>query len=461
MAKMVLTEEEKKEQFDWYIEIAKNYSVKPLNLNAPKEEVYAEFIKRYMTKEMDQASKFYKVLEKSYATYKPEKLKDILSYEDIKIKKSTDLLELFFEDLIGSKQKFKNIVEFNETLTRLHTQKLEDVFGNIAFATCSYITVKEDSAFKGPFIKSMKDRGYVMAEGFQNIFIHKNPHEKLEIKKENQGLLLDAYKEIVRIYVDHYSDFVKKDRQTVEKFWDVVKLATENIEARLTIESKRSEEFLSCKAKLTNCFEVSLKKVFKNSRISELFEEFEAVKDATKRLETKNASESDKLLVNKFYKMIEKVGEVLSVVGKDGQPHPVNYYLATKFEPLEFIEIITYLQKKDIWTEEQRKLITQVKTLIRKNFDKQNCTAIPKSILGKDLNVKEVLDIRFKGVITRTKTSLVDLTDEKDYLQFVKNVEDVVKKYDFPHSEWCISLIGKEFIKGRQPVYYTEKTNEK
>ena len=92
----MLTEEEKKEQFDWYIEIAKNYSVKPLNLNAPKEEVYAEFIKRYMTKEMDQASKFYKVLEKSYATYKPEKLKDILSYEDIKIKKSTDLLELFF-----------------------------------------------------------------------------------------------------------------------------------------------------------------------------------------------------------------------------------------------------------------------------------------------------------------------------------------------------------------------------
>ncbi len=453
MAKIKLTEEEKQEQFEWYLELAKNYAVKPLDLNKGKDLVFADFMNRLFAKEFDQGAKIYKLLEKSYAMFQPEKLKEFLSYEDIKIKKPIDLVSAFFNDfIVKTEQPFKNLVEFNDTLAKCYVDEIEKDFGNFAFAPCSNINMKDD--FKANFLKYMKDKGYIVVDNYQNFFIRENGKEK--IGDENQKVLLNAYETIVKMYIDHYSDFMKKDRQSFDRFWNVVKLNLENIELRLTSESKTSEIFVKNKAKADQFFQVSMKKVLKNSKITEQFEEFEKVKSAVKNLVADIADENDKKTVNDFYKMIEKVGDALSVVGKDGQPYPVNYYLVTKFEPIEFLDIVTYLQKKDIWTDEQKNNLSRIKTLVRQNFP------VPaQSPLGKDLKVKEVLDLRFKGVKTKTKSSYVDLSEDSAYTQFVKKVEDVITQHNLPRSELCITLIGKEFMKGREPINFKFVNREK
>lgn len=450
MASISLTEKEQEEQFEWYAKLVRNFAMKPIDLGAPKDEVFAELISRIFEKKLEPVDRVYKTIERSYLEHKPEVLREYLSLEDLRIKNPIQLVERFFSDYIkddcGS---FKNIGDFNDALAKVYVDKIEEIFGNVVFVPSSNITAKSDNSFKSKYLKYLAAKGYVPTENLQNFFMRPGA-DNSENKKgvAEQRILLEAYDSIIKIYIDHYSSFAKKDKETFEKFWEMVKFNLDRIEDKLTSESKQNEKFVKNREKAKHHFEVILRQSVKNnSKFSEHFKEFEKVKVSVENILQGKSSEEDKKRVNEFYGMIEKVGKVLSVVDENGLNYPVNYYVATKFEPPELVEILTYLQKRPIWTEEQLEKITTVKTKVRQNFP--NPTSSP---LGKGVKVKDVLDHRFKGTTTRIKNSVVDLSDENAYATFVEGVENVIKEYDLPYSELCITLIGQEFCRKRPAV---------
>lgn len=450
MASIELTREEQEEQFEWYKKLVRNFALKPIDLSASKEEVFAELISRIFEKKLEPVDRVYKTIERSYLEYKPDVLKEYLSLEDLRIKNPIQLVGRFFSDYIkDGETSFKNIGDFNDALAKVYVEKIEEIFGNAVFIPSSNINAKSENSFKSKYLKYLSAKGYVATDGFQNFFMRLGAEIKtVEKHGVGQRILLESYDNIIKIYIDHYSSFAKKDKETFDKFWEMVKFNLDRIESKLTDESKQNEKFVKNREKAKHHFEVVLRQsVTKNSKFSEHFKEFEKTKISVENIVQGKASEEDRKQVNEFYGMIERVGQLLSVVDEDGVNYPVNYYVATKFEPSEFVEILTYLQKRPIWNEEQRVKIATVKTKIRQNFSVPTCAP-----LGKGVKINEVLDHRFKGTTTKIKNSVVDLSDEAAYAKFVDDVEKVIKEYKLPCSELCITLVGQEFCRKRPPV---------
>lgn len=455
--KLELTLAEQEEQFEWYAKLIRNFAMKPFDLSASKEEIFAELISRTFEKKLEPVDRVYKTIERSYLEHRPEVLREYVSLEDLKLKKPIELLERFFREYIKEDvEPFKNIGDFNDALAKVYVDQIEEIYGDMAFIPSSYINAKANNTFKSRYLKYMADKGYVAADSLQNFFIRADGKGKGGAKIANQRILLEAYETIVKVYIDNYSSFARKDKESFDRFWGMVDFNLERIEGKLTEQSKKDPRFVRNKERARHYFEVILhQSVRNNAKFTEHFKEFEKVKASVDKVALGGATEEDLKRISEFLKMVENVGVALSVVDEKGMNYPVNYYVATKFEPCELIEILTTLQKRQIWTEEQAKKIASTKTKIRQNFPTQM-----QSPVGKGVKVRDVLNHGFKGSMTKINGVVVDLSKEDVYDKFVESVENTIKQYDLPYSELCISLIGKEFCRKRQAVNFkgAEKT---
>lgn len=450
-----MTELEKEELFDWFKERVKMARGKEIDLTLPRDELLISFMDRALKYEFKTGEDIQNIIQKSFVKYKPDVLKEFVDLEDLKLKKPAELklLSRFFNDYIeNSGKNFKNMTEFYEELARCYAQKIEDIYGEMAYLDLSSFK----GEFKSKICDALKENGYIAFKGDPNFLIGQNFEKTIEVKEENQNYLLETYEKITKKYIVNYADYIKNNKEKFEQFWDMISMFIENVEMRLSEQSKQNPNFIKNKQKVIECFEVALDKSIKNNvRFSEHFAEFERVRKAIedKRRGIESA-EADRR-INMFFRMIKKVDDVLSIEDENGQNYPINYYTATNFEPSEFMDVLnTFKGIKNFWSKEQLQLITSVSTKVRKTFLGQTTIHYKKFA-----NVRDVLDLRFKGSTITNKNGVLDLSNMAAYQSLVENVEDIIKTHKLPSSAMCITFIAKDLTRGRHPINLKETKN--
>lgn len=450
MAKITYTQAELDENFDFFKSIVLKNRTKSLNLDASKEEVFVEFMNRLFANEFKQTDNLHNLMAKTYVQHKPNEIRSFVSLEDLEIKKPIRLVSHFFNSYIKDGDfQFNTIADFNDALAKVYADKMEEVFGDIVFVNYNNVNLKDEFSFKSKFIKYMSEKGYKTFSDDPSFMICENKKHPVEAKEENQKFLLDAYNNVVKIFVSNYANHIKKNEEKFDRFWQTIKLFVDNVELRLTSESKRDPQFIKDKKVVDSYFEVGLHDVKKkNTKFGKHYDKWEEVKKAIKKVSENTALPQDKKTINDFYEFILQIGKALTVVDENNQNYPLNYFVLSEYEPAEFLDMLTYLQKKDALSDKQKDDIAAVKTLVRQNV----FTYFSQANIGKSFKVKEFLDMHFKGVIKKNKNFSIDLENEENYSQFVGNVEKVIKQYNLPNTEQCVKLLGNELTNGRKPI---------
>lgn len=457
MAKAKITKEMLDENFEWFKEIVKNYHVKTINLNLTKEEILDEVMTKIFAGDFDNLKSASKIVIKSYVEQKPEEIKPFVSLEDIEIRKPLLVLQDFFSKYIKEGEyTFKTFAEVNEELAKVYSDKMEDVFGDVVFVNYPNLNLAETYSFKRKFLAKMQEKGYKEFSQ-DSCFLIKNKIEQPQIKQENQSMLLRAYNDVMQIYVENYRDFQRKDKESFEKFWELIELFLDNVEVRLSEESKKNPKFVENKQKADKFFEANLHEVkSKIAKFGKHYQDLEKARIASKKIAQGQASEQDLKSVDDIYQTILQVGKVLSIKDEKGINYPANYFTATKFEPSALLNIINFIEKDANLSQEQIDKLAPIKTMIRQAFPNFSQTNI-----GNNFEIVQLLDLRFKGVKKTNENVLYDFSDDKQYKNFVEKVENVVKENNLPKTEQCIYYVARDLANGRYPINLKENEKHK
>ena len=450
MDKKIHTEENQNSEEESFYEWMETMPDKALDLSKDKEEVFWDFYNRllagdYKEKGNSKASFIWvaRAFVKSY--YEAGKEKEIESFIDkeawkVKYKSNFPLITKFTNDFFSDeKVEIKNSEEMKKCFASIAAQKLSTIFGSCVQVTNQNDKVV-DTGFKLAVKRMLEDKGYVEKAGFMT------GGPQAEINEKYQPMILNMYVNTANSFVRHRSGLKRKmDDNKFESVWDAVEEYLQNCESLMTENTKKNPNFKKAKAEYEA--QKSIKHHIRdNYTLTGIYGDYyNNVLSCVKRFKAKTNTPKDNEIAAEFLKRTQKIHRALSYKDSLGRSYTCNYYVYTDTPPMSMVYLIGDFSKNvPGLSDKDVKMLAETKTLVRRAFgerirNKQNVHSYPAALQ------------MFKF---RTKDH--DLTDEKNFENFTREVENNVKKFNLPRTELCAQMVGIDLLKGKTPVKIEE-----
>lgn len=438
------------------------FDEKTFNLESPRIDIFYDFFKKFLNNDYKNMQDFARGILKSYmftATDEivPVEIVPYIKAEDLKIRE-IPLINKFLNDYIvdeGKSVEIKKSADTYKAVAKIIVDKLDEVFGDVVYLNMMDQSVKISSELKRTLAEAYKQNGYVAYTRDPRFLIRQTSDgKKPEIKEEYQPMLLTMYSTIVKRYIIEYANHIHQNL-SIEKFnefWDVVELYLSSVESRLSEESKKSEKYLKYKEVVDKFYSTTKEKVrrscIKEGRNGDYYK---LVKTAIDQLNKGEATDETREVLKDFYSKIEKVNKGLRIKDENGDNYPANYFVCMPVHPSMALELMTKLQKTGFLNEEQIKFVGDTKLLMRKSLPVANVYSPIVSNTGDVENPRSVLTPL--KIYTRYPDGRVsDLAGDEEYGCFVDKVEKYIEEHNLPKNNVCITMIGKDIARGREPL---------
>lgn len=434
-----------------------NFDEKSFNLKTSKADIVYDFYNRFLNNEFQGIKEFTRAVLKSYVMAKDEEIKPFVSPEDFAIKKPVELINKFLNDFIinGKPVQCENSEDVYKALAKIIATNTEEIFGHMLYLNLLSPKSKSFGDTKKFLIEEFKNRKYLpYIKDDQRFLIKIRPISIVENNQNQQRILLETYISAVNIFIDgyrgHFSEAVKKDK--FNKFWDAVGFFLSNVERKLSEENKISEDFVQAKKNVEN-FYGTTKEILRRSKTAEgrngVY--YNLVKESLRNFLDGKASDEEKNALNAFCNKVKVLNKALKITDEKGQNYPVNYFACMPIHPATMLSLLTRMQNSGILSDELARIFGETKSLTRASFTttKDNFPVFGNT--GDVTSIEETLR-SFKGQEQVVNGYVCDLSDENQYDMFVEKVEKVVDKNSLPKNQLCITYIGKDIIRGREPI---------
>lgn len=448
--------------YENFREWALGFNEKTFNLESSKIDIFYDFFKKFLNNDYKSMQDFSRGILKSYIVASTDEVVPIeivpfIKAEDLKIK-DIALINKFLNDYIvdeGKSVEIKTAAETYRTVAKILVDKLDEMFGDVVYLNMMDQNAKISNELRRYLSEAYKSNGYVAYSKDPRFLIRQTSDDKkVEIKEEYQPMLLTMYSTIVKRYIIEYGNHIHPNL-SVEKFnefWDVVELYLNSVESRLSAESKKSEKYLKYKEIVDRFYTVTKEKIrrtcIKEGRNGDYYK---LVKTAIDQLKKKESTAETMEVLKDFYSKIEKVNKGLRIEDENGENYPANYFLCMPVHPSMAIELMTKLQKTGFLNEEQIRFVGDTKRLVRTSMPVANVYSPVISNTGDVENPKNILT-PFKIFTKFPDGNVSDLASEEKYNCFVSKVEKYMEEHNLPKNNVCITMVGKDIARGREPL---------
>lgn len=438
---------------DWVLRL----KVNEFDLNDSKEQLFFQLFDRIENNEFEKVTTLTNAVLKSY--YVCGKEKEIFDFVDagsLRVKKPVEMFNAFLSDyVLEEKVECKTPNELYELISKTVADKLIELYGShIYFPLMS--TAFKTYEIKRKIGESLKQRGYVSNKKDQRFLIGNPKEQNQNTKYQNQ--ILSTYLKIVDAYIKDkaYTNHISKNLSVEQynEFWSVVRDTLKSLESRMLNETKNSDQFVESKKLADTFFEEKIDKAYqkytKDGRFGEYYNE---LKTSVGNLLKGEQTVQDNEILKEFYQRIEKLNKALKIKDEKGQNFPANYFACMPIYPTIVFPLISKIEKSEILNEEQKKVLSETKSLIRLTFpdltviNNGNCCELGRAL--RSFRIKYVQEHK-----------VLDLTDEDSYNKFVLQVEQICDKYNLPRNELCIKTVGRDVVKGRNPIVLEDQRDK-
>ena len=427
------------------------FSERPFDLNGSKEKVAEEFYERFLAGYYKSIKEFSKSVLKSYVLTKEEEIIDFVKPEDLIIKKPVDLINKFLNEYIVDHGKVdcQNTNDVSSVVSKLIFEEAEKVFGDVIYLDMLNPKFKTIPEIKRGVVEAYKKEGFLPYSKDVRFLIRKEKTAEINDGAKHQAALLKIYNYIFDSYIKNYQAHIHRDfsEDQYNEFWTVVKLCLDNIESRLTEESKKNEKFVETKHLVDTFFESTKERVRRTfTKEGRYGDYYNVIKNSLKNYLGGSYDNQDVQNLQQFYERIELVNEALKVTDDKNQNYPANYFVYMPIHPATILDLLSRFQKSDFLSEKQKLVVGDTKRWIRATF--------PNPYLSNTGDVAKVRDVLlpFKNKTQFSDGTVRDLTSDEKYNEFVGKVENYIKHNNLPGYSLCISCVGKDIYKGREPI---------
>ncbi len=427
------------------------FNERPFDLTRSKEEVAEEFYERFLSGYYKSVKDFAKSVLKSYILTNEDEIIEFVKPEDLIIKKPVDLINKFLNEYIVENDKVdcQNTNDVSEAIAKLIFAEAENVFGNVIYLDMLNPKFKTVPEIKRGVVEAYKQEGFLPYSKDVRFLIRKEKTAEINGGTKHQIALLKMYDYIFENYIKNYQSHIHKDfsEDQYNEFWTVVKLCLDNIENRLTEESRKNEKFVEDKHLADTFFESTKEKVRRTfTKEGRYGDYYNVIKNSLKNYLGGNYDNQDIQNLQQFYQRIELVNGALKITDEKRQNYPANYFVYMPIHPATILDLLSRFQKSTFLSDKQKLLVGDTKRLIRATFPNPYM-----SNTGDVAKVGEVL-LPFKNKTQFSDGTVRDLTSDEKYNEFVGKVENYIKQNNLPGYSLCISCVGKDIYKGREPI---------
>lgn len=429
--------------FEW---VDKFIAEKPFDLSKSAEEVNAQFVERYLKGDFKRIKVLANAILKSYVPERYEEIKGFVSTADLSIINYVGLIEKFAlticPESVLPKEPVKNSEELKKFLGEIVAENLVETMGDALYVRS--MTLGEMDT-KTHVKDALRERGFQQFSKKLEFFLREQTGEK--DPASNQDLLLSIYCSVVNDYIKNYSTHTKKrsKKENFEQIWNVVEIFLAEAEQKMTAETIQNPIFVKAK-EATEWFFGNVKERLYSTDVYEgnRGEYYLMLSKALKHKKDDCATPEDDAVIVDFCHKIENLNRALSIVDAEGNNYPVNYFKCMPIHPSNIIECMTKLDAVGSAYEEfDRKTLVETKTLISKTM-----MGMRKYNSGDRCDVSDVLK-EFRMKYERGEFS-IDLTDDKQFSQFIGDVDKIIEENELPRNEMCIWLVGRDLFRGRK-----------
>lgn len=427
------------------------FSERPFDLNGSKEKVAEEFYERFLAGYYKSIKEFSKSVLKSYVLTKEDEIIDFVKPEDLIIKKPVDLINKFLNEYIVDHGKVdcQNTNDVSSVVSKLIFEEAEKVFGDVIYLDMLNPKFKTIPEIKRGVVEAYKKEGFLPYSKDVRFLIRKEKTAEINDGAKHQAALLRIYNYIFDSYIKNYQSHIHRDfsEDQYNEFWTVVKLCLDNIESRLTGESKKNEKFVETKHLVDIFFESTKERVRRTfTKEGRYGDYYNVIKNSLKNYLGGSYDNQDIQNLQQFYEKIELVNGALKVTDDKNQNYPANYFVYMPIHPATILDLLSRFQKSDFLSEKQKLVVGDTKRWIRATF--------PNPYLSNTGDVAKVRDVLlpFKNKTQFSDGTVRDLTSDEKYNEFVGKVENYIKQNNLPGYSLCISCVGKDIYKGREPI---------
>lgn len=440
--------EEEKELLQAFREWVGSINEKTYDLTKPKSEIRDKFIERVVGNKYKSLTNFSMAVLKSFMKYKEEDVLPFVNTNDYKIKKSVGMINKFFNDYVldDNSADCKNSDDVCKLFSKIVLDEMEETYGAVA-----YLDIMKDKTMdrlKPYLTEEIKNRGYVSCPKDPR-FLIKTTQYNGHVVTDRQSTILKNYEKIVNKYIVDWAPHITEnttDSQYFE-FWETVKICLLGMELCMTPETKKSETFIKNKEIIDDFYVNKIDKIRRSkTNDGKRGNYYNLVNGSLDRCINKTNSLEDTEILKRFYHKLENLKEALSYKDENGDSYPVNYFVCMSIHPSTIMSILTKMQRSDLFTKDQVKFLTTVKSEIRKQ--------IPSTNLRNDGDVEKTESVlygyRLNAVFIDGRKT--DLRTDKAYNDFIKKVDEYIDDNNLPRYGVCISLVADAMRNGRSPI---------
>ena len=463
-------QEERDFACDMFVDWIQNYPVKAFDLDNAKSDLFYMFVKRNVNGDYSSAtslaaailkSQFMRLakeengLEKLYAYVDQLDKTRQISIEDLRLRHYGKIVEDFLnEKILDEKNRvtITSIKDIYKACAQSIISEMEEIYGNIIFLPLAGTMAQA----RDEFVAEYSARGYKPYKKDTRFLIKDGPQE-VKIVEEHQPYLLRSYGKVVKDYVMKVGRYVT-DQTTIknyDEFWGTIKSYLDNIESRMTEETKASAQFEALKLVVNDFFEVAM------DRIKKIYipegkkgDYYNNLTLAFKNFCAGKASAEDKKILADFYARSEELSKTAFAKRNDkGAPeHPVNYFACMPMHPMLYRVITSRIIKSGILTKEQHDIINDARTCVGKVFNQgePNNKGYKNDIFHIDVALSEY----------RMSNGAVNFIDDENFAKLIEETRQIMQANNLPESSLCAKSVAHEIVAGRHDTDYLKKKRE-
>lgn len=433
-----------------FIEWVKRYNEKTFDLKAPKEEITEEFYDRLMNGYYKNLNELSMSILKSYVMVNNDEVMAFVSPEDLVINKHLKLINKFLNEyVLENNVECNNKTDIINTIANAIFEDAKKTYGSALYMEILSPKCKVIPQVKSAVVNLYKSQGFVSYSRDCRFLFKKEKDVTIPTSARRQKKLLNTYNFIADQYVKNYKIHINKNL-TEEKYnelWAVIKTCLNNIENRMTAETKKDPSFIASKA-IADDFFVNKQEGVRRSvtRAGRHGDYYLQVKESLKHFLSGEYNDSDVKNLSEFYDRLNVLKKALSIKDSKNKNYPTNYFVCMPIHPLTAIDLISKFQRSGFLTQEQEQNVASAKSLIRSSFSSPYMTNS-----GDVADSKDVL-LEYKHKTVFPDGTVKDYTEDANYDKFIGQVDSYIEAHHLPKYAECISCVGQELFRGREPI---------
>lgn len=450
--KILEKEEIKKEKNAIYEEVFEewiNYiDTKPFDLNKTKTDIFYDFYNVILEKKS-----YSKLIEKIFKTYY---LKDKKAMEgcydaaDMLIPATSynNIFKKYLDENIQTAQEH-NCVENDDVIAAVAdavVTNMVDIFGDIFMFKMPMMFVSQYPDVSKDVKTTLENRGFSNFDSAWTLIARPDSKKEVVVKEEHQKYLLDGYEKMSKMFcLNTFVNYANKfGEQKFIQLYGIVEKFLQNVEARLTEESKQNPEFLKLKAQNAKFFETKLIPYIKDLSIESKSDDFyERVSKAVEMYTKKTASSADERVLRRFYNRLNVLEKALSIPDENGEAYGPNYFIVMPIDPILLYGLLPRFEKCGFLNKEEVNGLLELRKSMNGLFSR---------VTHRDVyvtNLEKFLE-GYKGTFIKNGKTVT--VDDNNFPQFMQKVRGVIDEYNLPMTRPCINSIAYRVSRGCEKV---------